>query len=288
MRLKEAIKKKKFIVTSEAAPPKGTNVSRMLKDAKALAGKVDAVNVTDLQSAVMRMGSLTACYLLKQIGLDPVLQLTCRDKNRLALSSELLSAAALGIENILVLTGDHPLSGDHPQAKPVFDLDAVQLLGVAKLLESGRDMSGNALDGVPKFCLGAVVNPCADPLEPELIKMRKKIDSGAEFFQTQAVFDIKKFSVFMKKASKYKTPVIAGIILLKSAGMAKYMNDNVAGIDVPQPLIKAIDRASDKKIKSIDIAVNLISGLKDICQGVHIMPIGWESLVPEVIDEARI
>lgn len=288
MNLREAIKKKKFIVTSETAPPKGTDVSKMIEQARPLVGKVDAINVTDLQSAVMRLGSLTGCYLLKQIGIDPIFQITCRDRNRLSLSSELLSASVLGIENVLVLTGDHPLNGDHPEAKPVFDLDAVQLLRAAKNLCLGRDMSGNRLDGVPDFCLGAVVNPCADPLEPELIKMKKKIDSGAQFFQTQAVFDIKRFSFFMKKVSKYNVPIIAGIILLKSAKMAVYMNDNVAGVYVPPNLMEQIDNALSKEEESVKIACGIINKLKDVCNGVHIMPIGWEKLVPGIIDRAGI
>jgi methylenetetrahydrofolate reductase (NADPH) len=283
MSLSKAIKNKKFIVTSETAPPKGTDMSQMIESAKPLIGKVDAINVTDLQSAVMRAGSLVGCYMLKQIGIDPVFQITCRDRNRLALQSELLSAYALGIKNVLALTGDHPLSGDHPQAKPVFDLDSVQLVQVAKTLTQGKDMAGNKLFGVPDFCLGAAVNPCADPIELELIKMKKKIDSGVEFFQTQAIFDIKRFEFFMKKVSKYNIPIIAGIVLLKSAKMAVYMNDNIAGIYVPDQLIKQIGQAADTQQESIEIAAGLIHGLKDICQGVHIMPIGWERLVPDVI-----
>lgn len=286
MSLRKAIDSKKFIVTSEAGPPKGTDVSKMIEEAKPLAGRVDAVNVTDLQSAVMRLGSLVSCYLLKQIGIDPVFQLTCRDRNRLALQSDLLSAAVLGIENILLLTGDHPLSGDHPQTKPVYDLDSVQLLQVVKTLRSGKDMAGNELRGSPKFCVGAVVNPQADPLEPELIKMEKKIEAGAEFFQTQAVYDISKFEEFLKKVKRYNVPVIAGVILLKSANMARYMNKNVAGIYVPLELIKEIDTAKDKHKKSIEIAARLINKLKTMGQGVHIMPIGWERFVPEVIDAA--
>lgn len=286
MSLKKAIDSKKFIVTSEAGPPKGTDVSKMIEEARPLAGRVDAINVTDLQSAVMRLGSLVGCYLLKGIGIDPVFQLTCRDRNRLALQSDILSAAVLGIENILLLTGDHPLSGDHPQTKPVYDLDSVQLLQVVKTLRSGKDMAGNELRGSPKFCVGAVVNPQADPLEPELIKMEKKIEAGAEFFQTQAVYDISKFEEFLKKVKRYNVPVIAGVILLKSANMARYMNKNVAGIYVPLELIKEIDAAKDKHKKSIEIAARLINKLKTMGQGVHIMPIGWERFVPEVLDAA--
>ena len=286
MSLKKALKSKKFVVTTETGPPKGTDVSKMIDEAKPLVGKVDAMNVTDLQSAVMKLGSLASCYLLKKLGHDPVLQVTCRDRNRLALQSDILSAAALGIENLLILTGDHPLSGDHPQAKAVFDLDAVQLLEVVKGLQSGRDMAGNQLDGKPKFCVGAVVNPFADPLEPELIKMEKKIKSGAEFFQTQAVFDIEKFKDFIKRTRSFKVPIIAGVILLKSARMAHYMNENVAGIFVPDKLINEIDKAKDKKEESINIASRLIKDLKGLSDGVHIMPIGLEVLVPELLEKS--
>ncbi len=288
MNLEKAIRSNKFIVTSEVGPPKGTDVTKMLEEAKLLIGKVDAINVTDLQSAVMRLGSLAGSYLLKEIGLDPVFQVTCRDRNRLALQSDILSAACLGIENILVLTGDHPLSGDHPQAKPVFDLDSVQLLEIINTLQQGKDSAGNELNGKPKFCVGAVVNPCADPLEPELIKMEKKITSGAQFFQTQGIFDIVRFNEFMTKVARYNIPIIAGIILLKSGKMARYMNENVAGIYVPDNLIKEIDGSSDKKKKSIEIAVRMVNDIKGICSGVHIMPIGWERLVPDIIDASGI
>jgi len=288
MNLEKAIKSNKFIVTSEVGPPKGSDVTKMLEEAKPLIGKVDAINVTDLQSAVMRLGSLAGSYLIKQIGIDPVFQITCRDRNRLALQSDILSAACLGIENILVLTGDHPLSGDHPQAKPVFDLDSVQLLDIIKGLQQGRDSEGNKLNSKPRFCVGAVVNPCADPLEPELIKMEKKIASGVQFFQTQGVFDIKRFKEFTAKVAAYNIPIIAGIILLKSGKMARYMNENVAGIYVPENLIQEIENALDKHKKSIEIAVRMINEIRGLCHGVHIMPIGWERLVPEIIDASGI
>ena len=288
MNLKKAIKSDKFIVTSEVGPPKGVDVTKMLEDAKLLIGKVDAINVTDLQSAVMKLGSLAGSYLLKQIGVDPIFQVTCRDRNRLALQSDILSAASLGIENILVLTGDHPASGDHPQAKPVFDLDSVQLLEIVKMLQQGKDSSGNDLNSKPEFCVGAVVNPCADPLEPELIKMEKKIASGAQFFQTQGIFDIARFNEFIVKTAQYNVPIIAGIILLKSGKMARYMNENVAGIYVPDSLTTEIESASNKHEQSIEIAVRIINQIKGLCRGVHIMPIGWERLVPEIIDVSGI
>jgi len=188
MNFREKIKSGKFIVTSEIAPPKGIETDTLLNDVEVICERVDAISVTDLQSSLMRLGSLAVCLKLKEHNFEPILQVTCRDRNRLALQSDLLSAASLGLENILISTGDHPSAGDHPEAKAVFDLDSVQLLQVAKGLESGIDMKGNKLTGkFPKFCLGAAVNPGSDPLEPQIIKMEKKIAAGAEFFQTQAV-----------------------------------------------------------------------------------------------------
>lgn len=288
MALCDKIKSGRFIITSEIAPPKGTDVEDVLKDAELLKARVDAINVTDLQSSVMRTGSLALCKLLIERGLEPVFQVTCRDRNRLALQSDLLSAAVFGIENVLALTGDHPALGDHPSAKPVFDLDSIQLLEVIRGLESGKDMAGKELKGVPKFCAGAVVNPGADPIEPEIIKMEKKIQAGAQFFQTQAIYDIELFKKFLKASSHLKTTIIAGIVLLKSAGMARYMNKNVAGVFVPEDLILQMEQAKDKSAKSIEIAGRLIKGLKPMCQGIHVMPIGWDKKVPLVLDAAGI
>jgi 5,10-methylenetetrahydrofolate reductase len=287
MAFKEKIQQGKFLVTSEVGPPKGIETKVLLEDAELIRGRVDAINVTDLQSSVMRLGSLVVCSLLKQKGFEPIYQLTCRDRNRLALQSDLLSAAALGIENVLILTGDHTTMGDHPDAKPVFDLDSVQLLQVARKLQEGFDMRGNKLEGTPpKFCLGAVVNPGADPLEPQIIKMEKKIAAGAEFFQTQAVYDIKTFENFLSKTRHLKTTILAGIVLLKSAGMARYMNKNVAGVFVPDNLIKEMEETKDKSARSIEIASRLIKDLKPMTQGIHIMPIGWDKKVPLVLDAA--
>lgn len=280
------IKAGKFLVTSEIGPPKGTEIKEMLDDALLIKGRVDAINVTDLQSSVMRLGSLAVCHLLKDRGIEPIFQITCRDRNRLALQSDLLSAAVLGIENVLALTGDYTTLGDHPEAKPVFDLDSVELLDVVKGLQEGKDMKGNPLKGAPKFCVGAVVNPGADPLEPEIIKMEKKIESGALFFQTQTVYDIELFKRFLDAAKHLKTTILAGIVLLKSAGMAKYMNKNVAGVFVPDNLIKEMEETLDKSAKSIEIAARLIKELKPLCQGIHIMPIGWDKKVPLVLNAA--
>jgi methylenetetrahydrofolate reductase (NADPH) len=285
MSFKEKIKTGKFLLTSEVGPPKGMEAAHLLEDAELVRGRVDAINVTDLQSSVMRLGSLAVSIRLKEKGLEPVYQLTCRDRNRLALQSDLLSAANFGIENVLALTGDHPKLGDHPQAKPVFDLDSVQLIQAIRGLEQGSDMAGKKLEGaLPKFCIGAVVNPGAEPLEPQIMKMEKKIEAGAEFFQTQAVYDIKTFENFLSKIKHLKTTILAGIVLLKSAGMAKYMNENVAGIFVPDNLIKEMLSAKDKQQKSIEISARLIKELSPMAQGVHIMPIGWDKLVPKVLD----
>jgi len=287
MTFKEKLQSGKFMVTSEIGPPKGIETKKILEDAELIRGRVDAINVTDLQSSVMRLGSLAVCSLLKQRGFEPIFQVTCRDRNRLALQSDILSAAALGIENLLILTGDHPTLGDHPEAKPVFDLDSAQLLQVVKKLQQGLDMKGNKLEGQPpKFCMGAVVNPGADPIEPQILKMEKKIAAGAEFFQTQAVYDLKVFESFLSKIKHLQVPILAGIVLLKSAGMAKYMNKNVAGVFVPENLIKEMEETKDKVAKSIEIAARLIKELKSLCQGVHIMPIGWDSKVPLVLDAA--
>ncbi|MFA5114441.1 MAG: methylenetetrahydrofolate reductase [Candidatus Omnitrophota bacterium] len=282
---KEKLASEKFLITSEMGPPKGIETKVILEDAELIRGRVDAVNVTDLQSSVMRLGSLAVCSLLKQRGFEPLFQLTCRDRNRLALQSDILSAAALGIENLLILTGDHTTLGDHPEAKPVFDLDSVQLLEVVGKLQEGFDMKGNRLEGVaPKFCVGAAVNPGADPLEPEILKMEKKIEAGAEFFQTQAVYDINVFERFLDKTRHLKVPLLAGIVLLKSAAMARYLNKNVAGICVPDDLIKEMQDGKDKEQKSVEIASRLIKKLRPMCRGVHIMPIGWDRKVPLVLD----
>ncbi len=287
MTFKEKLRTDKFIVTSEIGPPKGISLDAILAAIAPLKGKVDAINVTDLQSSVMRMSSLGACLILKDNGFESIWQLTCRDRNRLALQSDLLTAAALGIENVLALTGDHPVLGDHPQAKPVFDIDAVQLLEVIRSLEAGQDMGGHKLVGAaPKFCAGAAVNPVADPLEPELIKMEKKVAAGAEFFQTQAVYDIRIFEEFMAAARPFGVKVFAGIVLLKSERMGRYMNEHVPGVVVPESVIGEIAQAPDKKEKCVEIAARVIRAVRPLCDGVHLMPLGWDALVPRILQES--
>jgi methylenetetrahydrofolate reductase (NADPH) len=289
MGLREALESQEFLVTAEIGPGKGTDVSALLEDVSVLRDRVHAINVTDMPSSVMRLGSSAVCHLLTDLGVDPVFQLTCRDRNRLALQSDLLSAWVLGIRNVLALTGDHPALGDHPQAKPVFDLDSVSLLEVIGRLNTGFDMAGKELKGATDFLCGAVVNPGADTeaaLDLQIMKMEKKIEAGARFFQTQAIYDLDLFEKFMKRVKGYPTKVLGGVILLKSAGMARFMNKNVAGVHVPDHLIKEMVDAPDKAQKSIEIAARLVRGLKDLCDGVHIMAIGWEKKVPQVISEA--
>ena len=292
MRITELFDNGQFVVTAEVGPPKGIHVDHLVEEAKEYLSTITAVNVTDNQSSVMRMGSLPACVALKNAGLNPILQLTCRDRNRIALQSELLGAAMLGIDNILCLTGDHTKMGDHPGAKPVFDLDSVSLLHAACQLEKGVDLNGNALVGEPpKFAKGAVVSPCSDSVDAQLAKMERKVMAGAEYFQTQAVFDSEKFIQFMEKAKQFGKPVQLGVIIPKSAGMAKFMNNNVAGVHVPQEMIDAL--AADKErakagITGVEIAAKIIKECKPYCQGVDIMALGWEAKVPELLKLAEI
>ena len=292
MRITELFDNGEFVVTAEVGPPKGIQVDHLVEEAKEYLSGITAVNVTDNQSSVMRMGSLPACVALKNAGLTPILQLTCRDRNRIALQSELLGAAMLGIENILCLTGDHTKMGDHPGAKPVFDLDSVSLLHTACQLEQGVDLGGNELVGpAPKFAKGAVVSPCSDSVDAQLAKMERKVMAGAEYFQTQAVFDSEKFIQFMEKAKQFGKPVQLGVIIPKSAGMAKFMNNNVAGVHVPQEMIDAL--AADKErakagITGVEIAAKIIRECRPYCQGVHIMALGWEAKVPELLKQAGI
>jgi 5,10-methylenetetrahydrofolate reductase len=235
----------------------------------------------------MRVGSLAISKVLLDDGIEPVYQLTCRDRNRLALQADLLSAAVLGIENILCLTGDHTSLGDHPGSKPVFDLDSISLLQTVAGLEEGKDLVGNDLTGCPKYFKGAVVAPAADPLEPQLIKMERKLEAGAQFFQTQAVYDLGQFERFMNKAQAFGVPVLLGLVLLKSPNMARFMNENVAGVSVPDRIIADMDvEKKDRKKKCAEITVGLIGEMKHLCQGIHFMPLGWESLVLQIIHEA--
>ncbi len=287
---KRFLESDKFVVTCEAAPPKGINLEKMVHHIELLKDKVDAINVTDHQSSVMRYPSLGGALLIKEMGGEPILQMTCRDRNRLALQADLLFAAYKGIHNVLCLTGDSIMFGDHKEAKGVFDLDSSQLLGAIRKLESGKDLGGNDLDGSVSFCAGAIVTPEANPLEPQLIKFEKKVEAGAEFIQTQAVYDLDRFKEFMNYARQFPVKILAGIILLTSAPMARFMNKNIAGVNVPQEFIDEIESApkGGALAKGIAIAGRMIKRIRDekMCDGVHIMAIGKEELVPDIMSAA--
>ena len=287
---REVLKSDKFVITSEIGPPKGTNIEKMLHHIDLLKDKVDALNVTDHQSSVMRFPSIGGCLAIKEQGGEPILQMTCRDRNRLALQAELLFAYTRGVRNVLCLTGDAVVVGDHKAAKGVFDLDSAQLLMTIRQLEAGKDLGENELDGAVEFCAGAIVTPEANPIEPQLIKFEKKIEAGAEFFQTQAIYDLDKFAKFMEYARQFPVKILAGIILLVSARMAKYMTENVPGVLVPQNLIDELAAAPKGEAinKGIEIAGQMIATLEkeSICDGVHVMAIGREEVVPDILKAA--
>jgi 5,10-methylenetetrahydrofolate reductase len=287
---KTALESGRFVVTSEVAPPKGTHTEQMLHHIELLKDKVDAINITDHQSSIMRFPSLGGALLVKEMGGEPILQMTCRDRNRLALQADLLFAFSRGISNILCLTGDSVIMGDHKEAKGVFDLDSCQLVASIRRMEKGKDLGGNDLDGSVSFCVGAIVTPEANPIEPQLIKFEKKIEAGAEFIQTQAVYDLDNFKKFMDYARQFPVKILAGIILLTSAPMARFMNKNVAGVVVPQGLIDELEAApKGRKLgKGVEIAGRMIRRIKEekMCDGVHIMAIGKEELVPDIMSMA--
>jgi methylenetetrahydrofolate reductase (NADPH) len=291
-RFKEALDSGKFVVTAEVGPPKGGNLEPVKHHIELLKDCVDGMNVTDNQSSVLRYPSLGGALLVKELGGEPILQMTCRDRNRLALQGDLFFAYSRGIDNVLCLTGDAVVVGDHKEAKGVFDLDSVQLLDAIHTLEEGTDLAGNPLDGAPRFCRGAIVTPEAHPLEPQLVKFEKKIEAGAQFIQTQAIYDLGNFRNFMDYARKFKVKILAGIVLLVSAGMAKFMNKNVPGIFVPKQLIDELAGAPKGKAleTGINIAARMIRTIKDenIADGVHIMAIGKEETVPRILELAGI
>ena len=284
-RLQRALESGKSVTTVEIVPPKGTNAETQLGYAENLKSYVTAVNVNENPASVMRANSLSLCALFLQRGIEPVLHLTTRERNRLALQSELLGASLLGIKNVMVMTGDHQSMGDHKEAKPVYDLDSVQLLRLITEMMGGKDYNGNDLDGAPQFFPGAVVNPGAKLLEVQVLKMQKKALAGARFFITQAVYDLHKLEEFLQMKGELDAFIIAGIIPLKSAKMARYMNNNIPGINVPEHLIEKMEKTSDKEAEGIAIAKDLVQGCRQLCHGVHIMPIGKYNWVPAILGE---
>ena len=264
----------KFVVTAEVSPPKGTDISGALAGARLLQGLVDAVNVTDNQRSMMRMSPIVLCHKLGEMGFETIMHMTCRDRNRLALQSDLLAVNALGIHNILPMSGDYPTMGDQPSTKPVFDLDSVQLLQLIEKMNNGFDFHDKPLDCPTSICAGAVANPCASPLGPQLLKLNKKVLAKARFIQTQAVFDAAVFNEFADAARHIDIPVIAGIIPLRSAKNARFMNEKIPGVKIPDEAISRMEAVADPALEGIKIAAETIADIRTNCQGIHIMPIG--------------
>ncbi len=279
-----------FAVTVELNPPKGTNVSGLLETAKSLRGIVHGINVTDNTAAVMRASSVALARLLSEQGHDPVLQLTCRDRNRIGLQSDLLGAHILGIRNVLCLTGDSPGIGDHRDAKPVFDLDTVQLMRAVQALNQGHDLSGHQLDGATTFFIGGAAAPGGEPIDLVQKKMAAKINAGAQFFQTQAVFATEGFQSFMRAIPAGTCYILAGVLVLRSAAMAEYVRANIPGIHVPDEIIHELHKAGDARAPEvgIEMAVRTIRLIRPWCHGVHIMPGRLADRLPEIIRKAEV
>lgn len=293
--LKTALESGQFAVTAEMAPPKGCDFSEQLEVARVLQGRVQGVNVTDMQSACLKASSLGLCIHLKNAGMEPILQITGRDRNRMAVLGDVLSAASFGIDTILALTGDHPVVGDCRESKPVYDLDSVGILRMlSKMEETATDCGGNPLSAAPKLFKGACVTPVYEPMILQIHKLKQKVDAGARYIQTQGIFDLDSLKRFLEAVDRAQihVPIMAGIIPLKSAGMAKFMNANVPGIAVPQDQIDALAAAKEKGIKpadlGIELAAKLIADIKaeNLCPGVHIMAIGAEKNVPVILEKA--
>ncbi len=291
--LEKVLESGKFAVTAEAGPPKGTSGAVVLRKGELLRHCCDAVNVTDNQTAIVRMASLAGCLLLKQQGVDPVMQIVCRDRNRIAIQSDVLGAIAWGIGNVLCLSGDHQQFGNHPTAKNVFDIDSIQLIQALKIMRDEKKfMCGDEISGEVPLFIGAAANPYADPFEFRVTRLAKKVKAGADFIQTQAVYDVPKFAKWMEMVTDRgldkETHILAGVIPIKSAGMARYMRDYVSGVSVPDELVTRMEQAENAKEEGARIVVEIIEQLKEIpgVHGVHIMAVGWEDIVPEITKQA--
>jgi len=304
--LKEALLQNKFALTAEIFPPKGTDLTKAIEKARQLKGIVDAINVTDNQRAVMRMNPVVLCHKLVHEGLDAVYQMSCRDRNSMGLSSDILAASALGIKNILAVTGDYPVRDGRVLAKPVFELDSVQLVALIKKLESGSDLNGSKLESSPAFCVGAVVNPNSEQLDLQIMKLRKKIDAGAEFIQTQVVFDVDQYKKFRDKLGNVKAKILLGIFPLKSHNAAVFMNEKVPGVKVGEKVLGRMEREKAPRLadastssaqaarsehaaagEGIRIAVETIKELKPYCDGVHFMTMNDADIVKTIVEQLK-
>jgi 5,10-methylenetetrahydrofolate reductase len=284
MIFKETLQSNRFIFTVDTTPPKGTNIAPNIRRMTSLIGKVDGINVTDMPSARMRMNPLPISLKLKEMGFQPILQMTCRDRNRLSLQADLLATYALGIENLLVLTGDDIGLSDDSNSKAVFDLDSIELLSAAKRLGDGLDLAGNSIMNPPVFCLGAALNPFSNDPEAEKERAEKKVLAGCDFFQTQPIFDVDSCTTFLNEVNRLDVPILAGILLLKSANSAKYLSKNVPGVRIPDKVIEELESASNPVDKSMQISIRNIEQLRSMVKGVHIMSIGLEHEAARIVD----
>jgi 5,10-methylenetetrahydrofolate reductase len=291
--LEKILESGRFAVTAEAGPPKGTSAAVVEKKGGTLRNCCDAVNITDNQTAIVRMSSLAGCVLLKQTGIEPVMQMVVRDRNRLALQSDILGAVALGIGNFLCLSGDHQKFGNHPTAKGVFDIDSIQLIQMLKKMRDEKKfLSDDDISGEVPMFIGAAANPFADPFEFRVKRLAKKVAAGADFIQTQAVYDVPKFAKFMEMVCERgldkQVHILAGVIPIRSVGMARYMRDYVSGVSVPDEIITRLEQAEKAKDEGVKIILEIIEQVKEIpgVHGIHIMAVGWEEIVPEVVGQA--
>ena len=291
--LEKILESGRFAVTAEAGPPKGTSASVLLRKAELLRSCCDAVNATDNQTAIVRMSSLAGCVLLRQQGVEPVMQMVTRDRNRIAIQSDVLGAVALSIGNIICLSGDHQKFGNHPTAKGVFDIDSIQLIQTLKnMRDEKKFLSGDDISGEVPLFIGAAANPFADPFEFRVVRLAKKVKAGADFIQTQAIYDVAKFTKWMEMVCERgldkQAHILGGVIPIKSAGMARYMSANVAGVNIPAEIVTRIEQAESAKEEGVRIALEIIEQLKELpgVHGIHIMAVSWEDIVPEIIDKA--
>lgn len=289
--LEKVLESGEFAVTAEVGPSKGSVASVIQRKGELLKSCCDAMNVTDNQSAVVRMSSWASCVMLKQMGLDPVMQIVVRDRNRLAIQSDVLGAAALGIKNILCLSGDHQMLGNHPSAKGVYDLDSIQLIQMLKTMRDEKKFQcGEDISGEVPIYIGAAANPFADPFEYRVIRLAKKVKAGADFIQTQAVFDVAKFAKWMEMVRERgldkQVHILAGVIPIKSAGMARYMRDYVSGVYVPNEIVTRMEDAKEAKEEGVTMCLETIEQLKDIegVHGIHIMAVAWEDIIPRIVE----
>lgn len=279
---REKLESGQFVVTGELAPPKGTDTQNLRAHARLLKDYVDAINITDNQRSIMKLSSLASCLILKEEGVEPILQVTCRDRNRIGLQSDLLSADVLGIQNILTLTGDPVRVGDHPEAKSVFDWNSMEMIQAIVKMNQGLDSEGHELKGATNIFIGGAINPCSDP-QSQLKRLQKKINFGVQFIQTQAVYDMDKFEEFMQGTKESGVFILAGILLLKSAKMARFLNRSVPGISVPEGLIEELEKATDPLQKGIEIAARQMAQCRNLCHGVHLMTVGAEERIVDMI-----